>query len=496
MSNTHIDHEAINGIKDFSESAGAVLCIGDSVLDHHVHGTVNRVSPEAPIPVINKETETYSLGGAANVTANLASLHCQHFFISLKGNDQSGKLIEEKVKQLPFNQSNLVIDEIRPTPLKTRYIAQNQQLLRVDQENTEAIETSIQNKLLDIFKSHIKKVKIVIISDYGKGIFSMELTQTLIKIAHENNVRVIVDPKGKDYKKYKNADIITPNKSELSEATGMTTHSTESVIDACHKLIEEFNIGHIIATRGEKGMTMVSKSETQHIPTAAKSVYDVTGAGDTVVATIAACLANGYSFNKSIRIANIAAGIVVEKFGTATVGLDEINQKVKKQTSSEHIRHKIISIDEAQPIIEKWKEENLKIGFTNGCFDIIHPGHLSLLSQARANCHRLIVGLNSDDSVRLLKGNDRPFNNQTTRASILASLIDTDLIIIFSEKTPLNLIKTIKPNVLIKGADYKQDEVVGADFVKSYNGQIFLAQLEEGLSTTNIIKEIQDKKIA
>lgn len=469
-----------------------VLVLGDIILDKFTYGNVQRLSPEAPIPILNIKSNKTMLGGAGNVLRNLDALGANTYFISVIGDDETGHKVANLVCESTKNPPNLLIDKGRKTPLKTRFIADTQQLLRVDDENILNLSNEIADTLLISIERALSKANVVILSDYGKGTLTPYLCEKIIYEARKKKIPVLVDPKGSDFSKYKNAFLITPNKSELGKATGEKNETTADIEKSCLNLIKKNGFNHVLTTRGAEGMTLCSKDSTQHHPTQARDVFDVSGAGDTVIATVAAGIGAGFTMNESVRLANISAGISVGKMGTAIVTTDEINLSLSRK-NQHHQTYKVVSLEQASNIVEKQKIKGKKVGFTNGCFDLLHPGHLSLLSQARAVCDFLIVGLNNDSSIQRLKGDDRPIQSEHDRSLVVSSLADVDLVVLFSEDTPLNLVENLRPDFLVKGADYTEDEVVGGELVKSYGGEIFLASLEKGFSTTNTVTRLKKK---
>ena len=467
-----------------------VLCVGDAMLDRFIYGTADRISPEAPIPVLRIEREATMLGGAGNVVRNLVAIGVHPTFIAVVGNDLAGREVARLVSEHDDIDPCLVVESDRQTTIKTRYFASSQQLLRADAETTQALGDQALSQILTHCESIIPQVCAVVLSDYGKGVLAPSICAKIIAIANAHNVPVVVDPKGNDWSHYRGATLVTPNRKELADVTQMRVDSEESIVLAARQVLDQCGIHGVLATRSQDGMSLITDSaEPDHFPAEAREVYDVSGAGDTVVAIMAALLGSGASAVESARIANVAAGIVVGKMGTAVVYTDEI-------TSALHHgdlwtgEAKIAGIKAAQNILDDWRRKGAKVGFTNGCFDLLHPGHVSLLAQAKNACDRLVVGLNSDASVARLKGPTRPIQSEAARATVLASLATVDLVVIFGEDTPLELITALRPDVLVKGADYTVDKVVGADLVHDWGGKVVLANLVEGQSTTNTVKKI------
>ena len=465
-----------------------VLCVGDVMLDRYIHGSVTRISPEAPIPVLKIDHETVMLGGAGNVVNNIAALGGTASFATIIGSDDAGNSVRALIEKLS-DASSLVVDPMRPTTIKTRFVSGSQQLLRADQEVTGPVSREAEQTLIAYIEAAVGQVGAVIISDYAKGVVSARLAAAVIAAARKRSLPVIVDSKIEAYGCFKGATVLKPNRRELSLATGMPAGSDDEVTAASRMLIATSGVEAVIATRSEQGMSVITNRQAVHLHTLAQEVFDVSGAGDTVAASLGLALASGASLVEAAEIANHAAGIVVGKIGTATVRLPELKSALQHPAGkpAEKVKVREDAIDEA----ERWRTRGLRIGFTNGCFDILHPGHVALIAEARRACDRLVLGLNSDASVKRLKGESRPVNNEAARAQVLAALADVDAVVVFDEDTPLDIIRHLRPDVLIKGADYKENEVVGADFVKSYGGKLVLAKIKEGHSTTATIKRMQ-----
>jgi len=466
-----------------------ILCIGDVMLDHYVYGQVERVSPEAPIPVLRVDRETQTLGGAGNVVRNLQALGAHACLISVLGNDAAGREVNKLLAASGSIESHMLVEKGRQTTVKTRYIAATQQMLRADRESVAPIGAYVRADLLRLVEQALAEHQIVIVSDYAKGVLSDGVAAAAIAAARAAGKPVVVDPKGTNYSAYRGATIIKPNRRELALATGLPVGTEVETVVAARRLMASCDFAAVLVSLSQDGMMLVEADGGVHpLAAAAREVFDVSGAGDTVIATLAATLAAGMSLLDAARLANIAAGIVVGKIGTAVTHAAELIEALTQ--SDQATGGKVQKLPLALELIERWRLRGLKIGFTNGCFDILHPGHVSLLAQARATCDRLIVGLNSDDSVRRLKGQSRPVQSEAARAAVLASLASVDLVVVFAEDTPMKLLEAIRPDVLIKGADYKVEEVVGADLVRSYGGQVVLAELLAGHSTTATIRKI------
>lgn len=471
-------------------SGARVMCVGDVMLDRYVMGDVERISPEAPIPVLRVAQEIAMLGGAGNVANNIAALGGGGHFIAVVGDDSAGDEVARLLGDLKSVDADLLVDNGRRTTLKTRFVGAGQQMIRADVESVETLDDAIMANAVDHVRLNGKNTGVAVLSDYGKGMVSDAVIKAVIAQAHGADQMVIVDPKGNDYGRYQGADLVTPNKKELMDATGLPAGTDAEVVAACRHLIETCSIGGVLATRSADGMTLVVKDqEPQHLKAEAREVFDVSGAGDTVVATLALAIAAGADLGDAARLANTAAGIVVGKSGTATVSSAELSRALHHQELGQ-AEAKLCDLDRACAKVAAWRDQNLKVGFTNGCFDLLHPGHISLLSQARAACDKLVVGLNSDSSVRELKGETRPVQSEAARAAVLGALAAVDLIVLFTEDTPINLIENLRPDVLVKGADYTIETVVGADIVQGYGGHVVLADLLDGHSTTGTIERI------
>ncbi|TQF78299.1 D-glycero-beta-D-manno-heptose-7-phosphate kinase [Elioraea sp. Yellowstone] len=469
----------------------SVLVVGDAMLDRYVYGSVERVSPEAPIPVVTVEREVAMPGGAGNVVRNVTALGGSASFLTVVGDDQAGADLTALIGGQPNVEPWLLVQGGRLTTVKTRYLAAGQQLLRADRETTEAVHPKLADRLVAIATDAMAACRVVVISDYLKGTLAGDTAARIIAAARKRRRFVIVDPKGRDYSRYAGADVVTPNRRELAEGTGLPTGTADEVVAACRALIAAHGFGAVLCTRAEDGLTLVEGrqgGQVTHFAAEAKEVFDVSGAGDTVVATLAAGIAAGLKLPVAARLANIAAGVVVGKIGTAVARETELLEALAPATGA---LRKVVSLEAAAEQVERWRRRGWRIGFTNGCFDLLHPGHVHLIEQARAACDRLVVGLNSDASVRRLKGANRPVQPEAARAAVLASLADVDLVTIFEEDTPEALIAALRPDLLVKGADYTLDQVVGADLVRSWGGRVMLAELLPGNSTTATIARLR-----
>ncbi len=467
-----------------------VLCLGDVMLDRYVYGDVVRVSPEAPIPVLKVRDERAMLGGAGNVVRNLSAIGAQVSFVSVVGSDPAGDEIAALLEALGDTEVRLVCDKDRRSTVKTRYVGMNQQMLRADQETEAPLMLAQQEEVLRHIRSLLPSVRALILSDYGKGVLTPEICRVAIEEARDLDIPVIVDPKGRNYFQYGGASVITPNKRELAEATGQALDDDAAIVDGARSLIEQFNIASVLVTRSQDGMSVVSDDGTvTHLSAETREVFDVSGAGDTVVSVLAAAIAVGLPLIDAAGLANVAAGLVVSKVGTAVVYRDELSAKLRDRKLTS-LDSKIAIQHAAQDIVEGWRRKGLQVGFTNGCFDLLHPGHVALLAQARERCDRLVVGLNSDASVARLKGPTRPIQPDVARATVLASLSNVDLVVLFEDDTPLELIEMLRPGVLIKGGDYTVETIVGADFVQSYGGRVDIIELVPGFSTTKTVEKL------
>ncbi|KLE10711.1 D-glycero-beta-D-manno-heptose-7-phosphate kinase [Aliarcobacter butzleri] len=465
-----------------------ILVIGDLMIDHYLWGSCDRISPEAPVQVVNVKKESSVLGGAGNVINNLFTLGATVDVISVIGDDNVANELKSLLEKIKISTSNLIVENNRKTSKKSRLIASQQQVLRYDMESIDDINEESHKKIISNLEKNIKKYSSIILSDYGKGVLTTKLTQDIINIANKNGVKVLVDPKGKDYSKYKGSYTLTPNKKEAQEATNIDIKDENSLINALKDLKEKCDLEVSLITLSEQGIAIFDENLTIK-PTVAREVYDVTGAGDTVIASIAFALGNDLNINEAVSFANLAAGVVVGKLGSATTTLDEIYEyesSLHKSNSNSHIK----TFEEIEKLVSKLHNLGKKIVFTNGCFDILHVGHVKYLEEARSYGDVLILGLNADSSVKKLKGDSRPINNQDDRAYILASLESVDYVVIFEEETPYELIKLIKPHVLVKGGDYEGKDVVGQDIAD----ELKLVKFVDGKSTTNTIKRIQENE--
>lgn len=462
-----------------------ILVVGDLMIDHYLWGSCERISPEAPVQVVDIAKETTVLGGAGNVINNLKSLGADVSVASVLGNDDNGNELLSMLEAIDVDTGNIVLQKGRSTSKKSRVIAVSQQILRYDRESKEDIEPRSQQAILLSLENTMRDFDAVILSDYGKGVLTAELCGSIIALARKHNKKVLVDPKGKDFSKYRGAYLLTPNKKEAQLATGIEIKDNATLEEALLKLKSECDLDVSLITLSEDGIA--TYDEALHVsPTVAQEVFDVTGAGDTVIASLAYALSEGKDIKAACKFANLAAGVVVGKIGSATVTLDEIAEyeaKLHKSTSDEHIK----TFEQIQKIVLRYKNQGKKVVFTNGCFDILHVGHVKYLQVAKSFGDVLIVGLNSDASVSRLKGPSRPVNPAEDRAYLLAALEAVDFVVPFEDDTPYELIKMIAPNVLVKGGDYEGKTVVGTEFAD----QLQLVDFVDGKSTTKTIQKIQ-----
>lgn len=471
-----------------------VLCVGDVMLDKYIYGDVSRISPEAPVPVLRIKRESNVIGGAGNVVRNLVDLGGLADFIAVVGEDNAGYEVARHLSQSKRISSYLLTCPGRPTTIKTRFVAGTQQLLRADFETSTGIAADIEDQVISRLQLAATDCAIIILSDYAKGVLTERVVKETIQYARGKNIPILIDPKVHDYARYDGATIVKPNRRELAEASGRSIETVEDAEAAARHLIGLHNLNGMLVTLGADGICLVMKEQpAQHFSPKSREVFDVSGAGDTVIATFALALAGGSTYTEAAELANYAGSIVVGKIGTATTTIDDIAHEIVR-SHSENNMQSVLQASQAKELVERWRAKGHKIGFTNGCFDLIHPGHISLLQQARAACDKLIVGLNADSSVKRLKGETRPVQNEISRATVLSALSSVDAVVLFEEDTPLELIQTLRPDVLIKGADYTVDSVVGADIVQGWGGKIVLADLIPGQSTTSTISRLQSKQ--
>ena len=482
--------QLIETTRQFLSHAKTVLVIGDVMLDRYLMGNVNRISPEAPVPVVLLNQTQVRAGGAANVAANLTGLGLNAQMLGCIGKDASGETLSELMQAACIDTQFMVQTSHRPTVAKTRVMSGNQQIVRIDDESHAPFNAEENTALMAQVNAAIaQKPSMVILSDYAKGTLSETNCKAIIALCRAQNIPVIADPKGQDYSKYQGATALTPNKKEAAEACGVSIQNTDALLEAAKKLNGFLQTHFLAVTRGEEGISLIQDNETHHIAATAKQVFDVSGAGDTVIATLAAGLVHGLSPLLALQLANIAAGIVVGKVGTVPVAHIELLKTLTNADGQSQI-DKICELPQLLNLVKDWKANKQKIVFTNGCFDLLHAGHVTYLEAAKKTGDKLILGLNTDRSVSTLKGPTRPVVQEGDRARVLAALEAVDAVILFDDDTPLALIDAIRPEVIVKGDDYTEDQVVGGTEVKSWGGSVKLIPLVQGRSTSNIIKKL------
>ena len=466
-----------------------IAVVGDLMIDHYLWGSCNRISPEAPVQVVSVEKESSVLGGAGNVITNLLSLGSDVSIFSVVGDDENGKEMKRLLSEASVKSINIFNEIGRRTTKKSRIISSNQQVIRYDDETTENILLSSQFHLLEALKKELFSYDLIILSDYGKGVLTPNLTKDIISLAKDFNKPILVDPKGVDYSKYRGATLLTPNKQEASIATNISIVDQNSLTIAVKNLKDELQLDYSIVTLSEDGIALLD-DEMELIPTVAREVFDVTGAGDTVIASLGVALSSGFSIKEACEFANKAAALVVAKVGSATVTLNEV-EEYEHSLNQGQSESKIKDFEQIGRIVKRLRAQGRKIIFTNGCFDILHRGHATYLQKAKELGDILILGLNSDESIKRLKGEDRPINNLEDRAFLIGALESIDFVVPFTEDTPYELIKLIEPNILVKGADYEGKKVVGSDIAD----EVQLIEFVAGKSTTNLIEKINKKRL-
>lgn len=468
-----------------------ILIVGDIMLDRFVYGAAERLSPEAPVPVLKFDRESVMPGGAANVARNVSEFGASVELIGLVGRDSARDELRSLIDTCPGCRLSAVESGRRPTTVKSRFVADRQQILRVDMEEVLPADAEEEHALIAAITDAIDRADLIILSDYAKGVLTPDVVRAAIQAGQGRGLPIVVDPKTIDFRRYEGATVVTPNLNELEKALRHSCPDDEAVIVGATELMEQASLSAILVTRGGQGMTLVEGDrEPLHLRTTARQVFDVSGAGDTVISVLSVLLAEGLALADAAFAANLAAGLVVEKLGTASVTRDELAVEVRHRHESERDR-KIAPLDRAIRKRRRWAATGERVVFTNGCFDLLHPGHISLLRQAKAAGDRLVVGLNSDASVARLKGPTRPVQDQDARALVLSALDCVDLVVVFGEDTPIELIEGLRPDVLVKGADYREDQVVGHDVVASYGGKVVLAVLEPNRSTTATIARMR-----
>ncbi|MFZ5564248.1 MAG: bifunctional D-glycero-beta-D-manno-heptose-7-phosphate kinase/D-glycero-beta-D-manno-heptose 1-phosphate adenylyltransferase HldE [Thermodesulfobacteriota bacterium] len=475
---------------DFSSCP--VVVAGDLMLDLYYWGDVSRISPEAPVPVVRVTDKTHTLGGAGNVALNLAGLGCPVTLLGVRGDDGPGRMLVQMLAEKGIADAT-VTDPGHVTTTKTRVLSGNQQMMRLDEERLWQAADPAVELLVTGFEKAIAGARAVILSDYGKGLFAGGLAEVFIARCAAAKVPVFVDPKGTDWSRYARATCITPNTREFAQVCPSPVAGETEMEEQAGRLIDRLRLDFLLVTRGRKGMSLFGRAVPPvHIPTEAREVFDVSGAGDTAIATAAAAFGSGMAMSDAAVLANCAAGIVVQKVGTCPVTRVELEAALRSRQGAGV--SKLFATADATKMIALWKAEKKRVVFTNGCFDLLHTGHVKLLHAAAAEGDKLVVGLNSDDSVRRLKGSLRPVLPEQERAALLGAIGCVDMVVIFSQDTPLDLISEIRPDVLVKGGDYTPDTVVGRDLVESYGGRVALVPLKDGMSTTRIIDAVYQKR--
>lgn len=474
-----------------------VLCVGDLMLDEFVYGEVSRISPEAPAPVIAARRSELNVGGAGNVARNIAALGARCIFVGLIGNDTAGEMLTVELAKETFIEPVLVVDPSRPTTRKVRFVSEHfsTHMLRADWEMAAPASEVTERKLIDAVVAALPRADIVLLSDYAKGVLTARVIRNVIDAARKLGKRVIVDPKSANLAIYRGATLLTPNRKEFAEATRRRIQSDADIADASIEALRTADAEAVLVTQSEDGMTLAHRDGTLiHVPAQPAKVRDVSGAGDTVAAVLAVTMAAGTDWDTSLRCAAAGAAVAVSKPGTATVSLAELRRKILPHASLAAEEKIASSAADLDARVAEWRAQGLRVGFTNGCFDILHPGHVRVITQARAACDRLILGLNSDASVRRLKGPERPVQDERSRAEVLAALEAVDLVVIFEQDTPLELITQIKPSVLVKGGDYTREQVVGHEVVAANGGEVVLVDILPGHSTTSLVKRARENK--
>jgi D-beta-D-heptose 7-phosphate kinase/D-beta-D-heptose 1-phosphate adenosyltransferase len=487
------DTELAQIVRRFADAR--VLVLGDVMLDRYVSGSASRLSPEAPIPVLRPTASRATLGGAANVALNIATLGGRVSLVGVIGDDEPGKELA-RLLAVTGVEPQLVVVPGRPTTSKTRFMVGVHQLLRLDEETTADVDVATAEAVLGRFAEVLRAADVVIVSDYAKGLLTDAVLRGALAQARASDRIVIADPKRADFAAYRGVTILTPNEHEVRSATHIEAADDTEADRAGRRALEMVDGEAVLVTRSAKGLTLVRRNlPAMHLPTRAREVADVSGAGDTLVAALAVALGAKAPLPEAAMLANVTAGISVGKQGTATVTRDELLAALHLEELVATDR-KVATREEATLRAAAWRTQGLRVGFANGCFDLIHPGHVRLLTEARARCDRLIVALNTDASVKRLKGPTRPLQNEMARATVMASLAPVDLVVLFDEETPLELIQALRPDVLVKGADYRIDQVVGAELVHGWGGTVYLVELQAGHSTTGTIRRMTDPAAA
>ena len=482
---------------DFEEvlklaSEQTIVCIGDLMLDDFVYGEVSRISPEAPAPILAVTRNDLTVGGAGNVARNIAALGARCVFIGVVGEDDASRTLMRALAAEPLIEPHLVVDPARPTTRKVRFVSEHHSthLLRADWELAEVLNPRTEKALIDRALAALPGAASVVLSDYAKGALTPHAIRSIIDAAKSAGIPIIVDPKAADYSVYRGATVIKPNRKELADATRRRVETDDDVIAAASELNRLVGTDAVVVSLSDAGLILVpSGGAAVHVPAYPVKVRDTSGAGDTVVATLAVMLAVQVDHETAVRAANAAAAVVVGKRGTATVSAAELRSRILPAASLAPEEKIVFDWSVLDERVAEWRRQGVRIGFTNGCFDILHPGHIKLLAQAHGLCDRLIVGLNSDASVRRLKGNGRPMQDMQARAEVLAALEAVDLVVIFEQDTPLDLIRRVRPHLLAKGGDYRREQVVGHELVEADGGEVILIDLVPGFSTSQIVRK-------
>ena len=461
-----------------------ILVVGDVMLDCYIHGEVSRISPEAPIPILLQKHTKSVPGGAANVARNLVHLGCRVTLIGAVGQDAQASQLIEALEALPQLDFQPVAAGDRPTTVKTRFMSSGQQMLRLDNEDKEPLSAELTEAICASVERNLPECRMLILSDYAKGVCTKTLLQRVLRLAAAHHIPVVVDPKSSDFSDYAGASLITPNLLELQRAARTAISDIDEIADFAHTIIQQHDIAHMLVTLGGRGMLLVDADSHHHIPAHHCDVYDVSGAGDTVIATISAMLTASDDMVKAMSFGNLAASKVVAKLGTASLCPGEL-------ISAGQHQHKSWTIDSLTEQIGSWQADGLKIGFTNGCFDLMHAGHIQLLKACAEKCDKLIIGINSDISVRRLKGDKRPVQSEQSRIAALSALKFVAAVIVFDEDTPIELITALRPDMIAKGGDYQRHEIVGSSVMSDTGGEIHIIPLAEGYSTTSFLASEQ-----
>jgi D-beta-D-heptose 7-phosphate kinase/D-beta-D-heptose 1-phosphate adenosyltransferase len=475
-----------------------VLCVGDLMLDEFVYGEVSRISPEAPAPVIAVQRTETNIGGAGNVARNIASLGARCIFVALIGEDEAGAKLKARLSQEVLIESVLVCDSTRPTTRKVRFVSEHfsTHMLRADWELAQPAAADIEQKLIDAILPLLPRADIVLLSDYAKGVLTARVIRNVIDAARKLGKAVIVDPKSANFAIYRGATLLTPNRKEFAETTRSRADTESSIAEAAQDAMQLADCEAMLVTQSEHGMTLVPRSgDVIHVPAHPVKVRDVSGAGDTVAAMLAVVLAAGAGWEPALRMATAAAAVAVSKKGTASVTAAEVRRNILPHAFLAAEEKIVATSADLEARLLDWRRQGLRVGFTNGCFDILHPGHVKVLTAARGACDRLVVGLNSDASVQRLKGVGRPLQDERARAEVLAALEAVDLVVVFAEDTPIELITRIKPSVLVKGGDYTREKVVGHDVVEAHGGEVLLVDVLPGFSTTSLVGRARGDKV-